>query len=659
MAAVKQPFEADASVTVNGNKGILNHSQNTSFRPGPSAFSTLSRPHTLPKLASGPEWKHKPLLAGTEGSRGSKHDDSLSRSVDKPFDDEKKRKRSVEAILDVSPRLSSRSARRKEVFEYPINLKSTAKNLPPFSQICGSEQHHAADQPPCWRQHRYNPSPTELQADNAVRRESHMHPTRDDRHDGSGNPQPETGMQSDQESGMQNASVSQGQGSAQRRRFSQRTKTGCYTCRHRKKKCDEGKPHCGNCVRGGFLCQGYGPKHKLDVKLPAKPVPLQPRTVDVYAYSGQAQSRSPGPAAKAQEILSYDERTHEHMQLLGDIDIYHAATENPRPIALPGYEAHFSSDRLARPSQSEKACVLPSPSRFSVSAPSIMTETNGGSLGHLRCDGSTSLDSTFDTPSAALTNRLSPNPSLGASPFSGPSEKEKMLSGRGYRQFTDPELLNDREWCKAAIERYNKASKPSFDIDVDERMRLFRQILRPDRLLQLVDSHNHPIGTIGSKILIEAPFDCLYGYNIHIADNVVIQAGCIMQDPCSITIGRNSIIGPNVKFYGLGPDTRRYAGVQTNGERNLRGGKITVAEDCFIGGDVVIFPNVIIGRECVVEPGTVVSSNIEPGNVVAGNPMRVTGDLNRDDGYIRTEPMTSWSIRPAERPRDREGRTGM
>ena len=45
-----------------------------------------------------------------------------------------------------------------------------------------------------------------------------------------------------------------------KRNFSNRTKTGCHTCRQRKKKCDEAKPTCNNCSRGGFDCGGYGPK---------------------------------------------------------------------------------------------------------------------------------------------------------------------------------------------------------------------------------------------------------------------------------------------------------------------------------------------------------------------------------------------------------------
>ncbi|KAF4954287.1 hypothetical protein FGADI_5375 [Fusarium gaditjirri] len=38
-----------------------------------------------------------------------------------------------------------------------------------------------------------------------------------------------------------------------------RTRTGCFKCRVRRRKCDEGKPSCQRCVGGGFECQ-YGTK---------------------------------------------------------------------------------------------------------------------------------------------------------------------------------------------------------------------------------------------------------------------------------------------------------------------------------------------------------------------------------------------------------------
>ncbi|KFY42440.1 hypothetical protein V494_02407, partial [Pseudogymnoascus sp. VKM F-4513 (FW-928)] len=36
-----------------------------------------------------------------------------------------------------------------------------------------------------------------------------------------------------------------------------RSKTGCITCRKRKKKCDERKPRCNNCEKNAVVCEGY------------------------------------------------------------------------------------------------------------------------------------------------------------------------------------------------------------------------------------------------------------------------------------------------------------------------------------------------------------------------------------------------------------------
>jgi hypothetical protein len=45
-----------------------------------------------------------------------------------------------------------------------------------------------------------------------------------------------------------------------KRLFVPRMKTSCMTCRQRKKKCDEAKPHCNNCKRGNLQCGGYREK---------------------------------------------------------------------------------------------------------------------------------------------------------------------------------------------------------------------------------------------------------------------------------------------------------------------------------------------------------------------------------------------------------------
>lgn len=41
---------------------------------------------------------------------------------------------------------------------------------------------------------------------------------------------------------------------------SKRSKSGCWTCRLRRKKCSEGGPPCQNCSTMGIHCHGYGPR---------------------------------------------------------------------------------------------------------------------------------------------------------------------------------------------------------------------------------------------------------------------------------------------------------------------------------------------------------------------------------------------------------------
>ena len=53
-----------------------------------------------------------------------------------------------------------------------------------------------------------------------------------------------------------------------------RARTGCFTCRRRKKKCDERKPSCANCQKSALICEGY----------PAE-VYWQPRLAGSTAYS--------------------------------------------------------------------------------------------------------------------------------------------------------------------------------------------------------------------------------------------------------------------------------------------------------------------------------------------------------------------------------------
>lgn len=116
-----------------------------------------------------------------------------------------------------------------------------------------------------------------------------------------------------------------------KRNFSNRTKTGCLTCRKRKKKCDEAKPECkcdlflfiepyierstesrvgSNCLRGGFVCAGYPPQRGTWPKPESKVQTIQieskdPNYVPPGAYGMPQPTVFPHQQGKREPLPSY------------------------------------------------------------------------------------------------------------------------------------------------------------------------------------------------------------------------------------------------------------------------------------------------------------------------------------------------------------------
>lgn len=103
-----------------------------------------------------------------------------------------------------------------------------------------------------------------------------------------------------------------------------------------------------------------------------------------------------------------------------------------------------------------------------------------------------------------------------------------------------------------------------------------------------------PVGRVGKNCAVEAPFQCDYGYNISIGNDVLIGADCRISDTCSVTIGDRCIFSPNVNLvctiYPNDPTCRQGSSGQALG-RN-----IVIEEDCWIGSNVTILAGVRVGR---------------------------------------------------------------
>jgi maltose O-acetyltransferase len=132
------------------------------------------------------------------------------------------------------------------------------------------------------------------------------------------------------------------------------------------------------------------------------------------------------------------------------------------------------------------------------------------------------------------------------------------------------------------------------------------------------DILNELFGDVGSNSFVGDNFHCDFGKNIHVGDNFHADYNCTMLDVAEIRIGHNCLIGPDVGIYTAGhrlePEGRTLDGY---------GIPITIGNDVWIGGHSTILPGVSIGDGAVIAAGSVVTENVEPRTLVAGNPAKM------------------------------------
>lgn len=465
-----------------------------------------------------------------------------------------------------------------------------------------------------------------------------------------------------------------------KRVFSNRTKTGCMTCRRRKKKCDEQHPECkfklcldylekldvaipghflprvylkflsfegtptdnrlgNNCLRGGFVCEGYSMRNTWQKPANSKqPIPLQSKNGYLppqdtpsrapYPHGSRYQETSPeypGPPPQHMQNhqQSYEGDQRKPINVEDDRDQIYGRASTPdqqkpawaktsRPY--PSNPPHMSKyqENGHRGSTYEMAA---DPPELNSMHPPPVHRTNSSASQYSQAPHPANQNNTPPNHNnvqaiaqAAATHpaALRPSPQRRHDHF---TEREKMLKGLYYLPLT-PALTEDRERCIQALWRFNNATNPSHGASPEERCRLFRQIinLRPTPEPPLPNGEvprqnmDLPFGSVGERVVVEAPFNCDYGYNITVGDDVLIGADCRISDTCSVTIGARCIFSPNVKLvcatYPIDP--RRRMG--SNGP--ALGRNIVIEEDCWIGSNVTILAGVRVGKSSTVGAGS-------------------------------------------------------
>jgi maltose O-acetyltransferase len=113
----------------------------------------------------------------------------------------------------------------------------------------------------------------------------------------------------------------------------------------------------------------------------------------------------------------------------------------------------------------------------------------------------------------------------------------------------------------------------------------------------------------------------ILGKNIDIVDTFFIDPShCFL-----VSIGDNCTLCPNVRLIAHDASTKKPLGY-------VKIGRIDIKENCFIGDSSIILLGVRIGPNSVVGAGSVVTRDVPPSTVVAGNPARKINSMER---YLR------------------------
>jgi acetyltransferase-like isoleucine patch superfamily enzyme len=116
--------------------------------------------------------------------------------------------------------------------------------------------------------------------------------------------------------------------------------------------------------------------------------------------------------------------------------------------------------------------------------------------------------------------------------------------------------------------------------------------------------------------------------DVIIGSRSIIGIGNVVIGP--VEIGNNVIFAQHVGILAM---NHGYADIQTPiRDQKCTADLIRIEDNCWIGTNAVVISGVTIGRHSVIAAGSVVTKDIPPYSVAAGNPARIIRQYNHKTG---------------------------
>lgn len=121
--------------------------------------------------------------------------------------------------------------------------------------------------------------------------------------------------------------------------------------------------------------------------------------------------------------------------------------------------------------------------------------------------------------------------------------------------------------------------------------------------------------TMGENSRVGTPLTAVRPHMVKIGKNVVVMPGCLMMSAGGITIDDGAMIAANVQLISNNHDLY---------ERQVITCKpVHIGKNAWVGAGATILPGVIVGDNAVVGAGSVVTKDVTPWTIVAGNPAKL------------------------------------